>query len=101
MVGSLADAGLTAEVADGQPLGQVTFCFPQQLLDLLSRSSLSHWLLLGSCATTTILAGPTFGEQTTLYRHHPLQPRGQQRQEGLPQQFHPRAARRGEHFREA
>src|SRR5438105_1776130 len=64
MVGSLADAGLTAEVADGQPLGQVTFCFTQQLLDLLSRSSLSHWLLLGSCATTTILAGPTFGEQT-------------------------------------
>src|SRR5262249_14967079 len=68
--GVLPDAELAAHVADGEPLGHVAACFPQQALDLLASPSLAHKSLLGlACARTTISPGPDFGEQTNPSRH--------------------------------
>ena len=46
-------------------------------------------------------ACPACRIEAALHRHHPLQPRGQQLEEGLPLVLHPRPARRVHDFREA
>ena len=57
-------------------------------------------LAIASLAITVSYDSPCGGPAAVLHGHHPVQPRGEQRQEGLSQQLHPRPARRLHRLRE-
>jgi hypothetical protein len=66
MIGRLGDADLSADIPDGQPLGQVAIGFSEQSGHFVGLPSLPHESLLNSVYRgTPISGGPVFGGQAT------------------------------------